>query len=477
MIRWFAHNPVAANLLMIAILLGGFLTIMFGKIPVEFFPEYEYETVRITTSLRGATPSSLEDGVTLRVEDAIQDLDGIKKIVSRSSEGRSVVNAEVEKGFDSRELLNDIKLRIDGISGLPKSAERPVIDIPKSVRNVISVVVAGNRSEVELQRQAQILRDKMLLLDGVSEIQFDSEREYEITITLDPNALKSLSLSLNDVSQAINANSLDLSAGNIKSIQGEVLVRTSAQAYSLDDYQSIPVVSKNNGGIIRLGDIATITDGFDDNKSKTRFNGKPASMLEVYRGDGESSLKISKKIREFVEEEAVNLPYGTELKVWRDRSRPLSLRLGGLLNGAVIGSILVIILLTLFLRPSVAAWVCLGIPVSFMGAVMLMPLTGATFNMISIFAFILALGIVVDDAIVTGENVYRHMGKGKKPLDAAIEGTQEVAVPVTFGVITTRRDVCSNTNDSYPYSIFLINRVKTNSACAFTFFETYQEKC
>ena len=437
MIRWFAHNPVAANLLMFAILAGGLLTLSTNKIPLEVFPEFELDVVNVVTSVRGATPASVEEGVTVRVEEAIQDLEGIKKLSSRSSEGTSSITVEVEKGHNSRELLNDIKLRVDAISTLPDNAERPVISIPKRTRSVISVVLSGNLSEKELRQLADFHRDQLLTIDGVSEVELDSARDFEISLEISPERLESLQISLQDVSNAINASSLDLSAGNIKSSQGEILVRTNAQSYSAEEYARIPIISNNNGNTILLGELATINDGFEEDITTALLNGKPAAVLDVFRTGDQNAIIIADKIKQYIAEQEQLLPAGTTISYWRDRSKTVKGRLNTLLNSAWMGGILVILLLTLFLRPSVAAWVSLGIPISFMGALLLMPHLGVTLNVVSMFAFIMALGIVVDDAIVTGENVYRHMQMGKDSLTAAVEGTEEVAIPVTFGVLTT----------------------------------------
>ena len=437
MIRWFTHNPVAANLLMFAILAGGLMSLAGNRIPLEVFPEFALEQINVSTTLRGATPESVQSGVTVRIEEAIFDLEGIKKISSRSQEGRSIVQVEVAKGTDSQELLNDIKLRIDGISTLPSDAESPVIEIPERIREVISVVISGDLPEEELRQLSEFHRDRMLALKDITKIQIDSAREFEITIEIDPNQLNALGLTFEDISLAINQSSLDLSAGNIKSEQGEYLVRTNSQAYSTQEYANIPIVSRNDGSIILLGDIAIISDGFSEDKTSKSFNGQKAAVLDVYRTGDQNSIVLAETIKDYIAEQNQVLPEGVSMSYWRDRSKVVKGRLNTLVKSAWQGGLLVILLLALFLRPAVAAWVSLGIPVSFMGAILLMPSLGVTLNVVSMFAFILALGIVVDDAIVTGENVYRHMRMGKDSLTASLDGTLEVATPVTFGVLTT----------------------------------------
>jgi len=408
MIRWFINNPVAANLLMFGIFMGGLLTLSSKQIPLEVFPEFEFEQVSITTTLRGATPKSIEQSITTRIEEAIYDLEGIKKLTSRSQENTSIVRAEVAKGFDSRDLLNEIKLRIDSLSTLPSEADKPTIKIPSRVRDVITLVIHGDISDDELRQLGDKHKEQLLAVNGVSKVEFDNPKKREITIEVKPEELDALGINFSDIKRAINRSSLDLSAGNIKSKEGEILVRTNAQASSAQEYANIAILTRNDGNIILLKDIATVSDAFDENPQKRLFNGEPAIALDVYRTGKESSIQVADLVKNYISEQQANLPNGIQMSYWRDRSKVVKGRLDTLVKSAWQGGILVILLLALFLRPSVATWVALGIPVSFMGAIILMPTLGVTLNVVSMFAFILALGIVVDDAIVTGENVYRH---------------------------------------------------------------------
>ena len=436
MISWFIRNPVAANLLMIGILIFGIFSIN-SRLPLEVFPSFELDRITVTTFFRGATPQSVEDGVTLRVEEAIYDLEGIKKINSRSAEGISTVTAEVDNNYDARELLSDIKLRVDAINTLPVDAERPVINLASRVMEVISVVVSGDIDQKELRKLGDMTRDNLLKMDGITRIDFDANTDYEIAIEISPSTLKSYNLTLAKVANAIQQGSLDLSAGNIKTANGDVLIRTDGQAYSKQEFENIPIIADGSRKAVLLKDIATINDGFEESPLIVLFNGKPAVSMSVYRTGKQSALDIAGKVRSYVDEVRDDLPQGVSIDYWRDNSVVVKNRLSTLTASAMQGGFLVLLLLTLFLRPSVAFWVCLGIPVSFMGAFMLMPYLGVTINLISLFGFILVLGIVVDDAIVTGENIYRHMRQGSDSLTAAIEGTHEVAVPVTFGILTT----------------------------------------
>jgi len=436
MIAWFAKNGVAANLLMISILISGFL-ILKTQIPLEVFPTTEARSISISVSLRGATPEDTEKGIAILVEEAVQDLDGIKQLTSRSSEGSASVRVEMDNGANAQKLLNEVKSRVDAINNFPGGAEKPVVRLAQRTREVISVVVSGPQSEKEIRQLAEGVRDDILRLEGVTQVQLDSVRPYEITIEVNQDILRQYNISLAQISQAINSSSKDLSSGNIKTSGGDVLIRSSGQAYRQDEYDNIIILTQNDGSLIRLKDIAKVKDAFSDSEFSSRFNGKNAAFIDVYRIGNQSAIDIADKVKAYLDQKSPSMPQDAELSYWRDRSVIVKNRLNTLTTNAIQGGILVLALLTLFLRPAIAFWVFIGIPVSFMGAFFLMPLMGVTLNIFSLFAFILVLGIVVDDAIVTGENIYAHMRHSENGLQAAIKGTQEVSVPVTFGILTT----------------------------------------
>ncbi len=435
MITWFARNHVAANLLMVTLLLAGLLSLR--GIPLEVFPSFESDRISVNVSLRGSTPEEVEEAIAIRIEEAVQDLEGVEEIRSTSLEGSAQVSIEVEQGYEPRELLADIKSRVDAINTFPADAEKPVISLFIHTREVISVAVSGPYSEEEIRQQAEQIRDDLLRLPGITQVKLDAVRDYEIAIEVPERNLRQYKLTLDDVAQAIARSSIDLSAGNIKTLGGDVLIRAKGQAYQRDDFESIVVKTQTNGSLIRVRDIARVRDGFEDDPMRARFNGKSAAFVDVYRVGGQSAIDVADKVKTYVAERREHLPQGYELAIWRDRSLIVEKRLQTLVNNALQGGILVMALLTLFLRPTVAIWVFVGVPVSFMGALLFMPLLGITLNIISLFGFILVLGIVVDDAIVTGENVYRHLQTAETGLEAAVNGTKEVAVPVTFGVLTT----------------------------------------
>ncbi len=435
-IAWFTRNHVAANLLMVFILAAGLYSIS-QRIPLEVFPAFEMDKVIVTVALPGATPAEAEESLAIPLEEALADIAGIKRLVSTSREGSSQVSIDIHQSYDSFRVKDEIKSRVDAINTFPSAAERPVIRKPIHQREVISVTLSGSLQELELRQLGEQVRDELLALANISRVVLESVRPYEISIEVSEQTLREYGLTLAQVSKAVEVRSLDMSGGSIKSPGGEILLRSKGQAYSGLDFGQILVRTSPDGSRLLLSDIAHIRDDFDQEPIKARFNGDPAVIIEVYRVGQQSAIQVAEQVKTYIQEKRRILPQGVAINYWRDRSRIVKARLQTLANSAMQGGILVIILLALFLRPSIAFWVTMGIPVSFMGGLALMPLLGVSLNIISLFAFIMVLGILVDDAIVTGENVYAHQQKGASPYQAAIKGTQEVAVPVTFGILTT----------------------------------------
>lgn len=436
-IAWFVRNPVAANILMVTIVLFGLYS-MWKKVPLEVFPSFDRDVVNISVPYPGATPAEVEQGVVLRIEDAISDLPGVDKLYADAAEGAARIRIEVRDGYDVTKLLNEIKTRVDGVSGLPEDSENPVVEQQIRQRDVITVVVTveGN-DEVQLRKTTEMIRDEIRNLPDITQVGMGGVRPWEINIII-PNAiLEQYGLTLASVAAAIRSSSRDIPGGSIKTAGGEILVRALGQAYRKDQFADISILSSANGTRIRLGDIAQIVDGFTEDPLYSRFDGRPAAFINVYRVGDQNAITLATTVKDYLKTRTETLPTGIELSYWRDGSKIIKARLNTLLNSATQGMALVVLLLALFLRPSLAIWVSLGIPISFMGAFIMMPELGVTMNIISMFGFILVLGIVVDDAIVTGENVYTHMKRHNDPVRAAIEGTQEIAVPVTFGVLTT----------------------------------------
>ena len=436
MIAWFAKNHVAANLLLVSILLVGLFSLS-TRIPLEVFPSFATDRINVNVSLRGATPEDVEKGISIRIEEAVQDLEGIKQISSRSSEGSSAVNIEVESGYEPREMLADIKSRVDAINTFPADAQKPVVSLATRKREVIAVTIASEYGEKETREYAEKVRDDLLQLQGVTQVELTGVRDYEIAIEVSQDKLQQYNLTISQISSAIANSSADVSAGNLKTQGGDILLRSKGQAYRKNEFENIAIKTHVDGSILRLSDIAKISDAFEETPVRTRFNGKQAAFIDVYRLGQQSAIDVAKSVRDYIDAEQVNLPVGVDLSFWDDDSQIVKNRIKTLTTSALQGGILVLALLSLFLRPSIAFWVFLGIPVSFMGAFIAMPLFGISLNIMSLFGFILVLGIVVDDAIVTGENIYSHLKTSESGEMAAIRGTQEVATPVTFGILTT----------------------------------------
>lgn len=436
MISWFTRNDVAANLLMFTIAITGLYS-LFNAIPLEFFPSFESNRISVRVALRGSSPEESERAIATRLEEAVKDLEGVEEYFSRSSEGGSTLTVRVEDGYDPRNILSDIKTRVDAISTFPANIERPVISLEQRLREVISVTIAGNLSEREIRELGEQVREDILQLDGVTQAQLTGVRDFEIAIDVDQDTLREFDLTLQQVANAISRSSLDLSGGNISAEGGEVLIRSRGQAYRQNEFEAIVLKTNADGSLLRLSDIAAVNDGFEEKAIRTRFNGNLSATVYIYSTSEQSAIEVSDKVKAYVETRRANLPQGLDILYWGDRANIIKKRINTLVSNAIQGSILVILLLSLFLRPAVAFWVFLGIPVSFLGAFISMAIMDVSLNMISLFAFIVVLGIVVDDAIVTGENVYTHLQKSDNGLEAAINGTKEVAVPVTFGVLTT----------------------------------------
>ncbi len=436
MIAWFARNDIAANLLMIIVLVCGAYALAY-ETAVEIFPTTDPETIQISVPLRGATPEDAELGLAVRLEQAVDGLEGISKITSASEEGATSVWIEVDEDADPRNVLDEVKTRVDAINTFPAEAENPVIRLAQRRFGVITVVISGAFSEAEIRLYAERVRDDLLRLEQISQVELDAVRRYEIAIEVAQDRLREFRLTLADVAAAVRGSSVDLSAGNVRTQGGDVLIRSKGQAYRRADFDNIVVKTNPDGSIIRIADIAVVQDGFQEDAIRTSFDGEFAALIQVDRVGSESALQIADAVKAYIAEQQVNLPAGMKLAYWDDDAQQLRNRLGVLGSSALQGTFLVILLLTLFLRPKIAIWVFIGIPISFLGAFSLMSLFGITLNLMSAFGFIVVLGIVVDDAIVTGESVYRRLKMGDAGIDASVNGTMDVAVPVTFGVLTT----------------------------------------
>ena len=435
MIGWFARNGVAANLILLVIVASG--VIVLTDLKQEIFPEFSLDVITIDVEYRGAAPQEVEDAICVRVEEALQGLDGIKKMTSTANDGRGLVTLEVSAGYDVRRVLDDVKTSIDAIDTFPEDIEKPVVQEITSRFQVINVAVAGEADLLTLKRMGEQVRDELTALPEISQAELLNAPPYEISIEVSEEALRQWGLTFDRVADAVRQFSVDLPGGSVKTANGEILFRTKGQAFSGEEYEKLPLLTRPDGTRIYLGDVATVIDGFEDLAVSARFDGKPAVMVKVFRVGDQNAISISAAVQAYVERASVNVPSGIDIFTWHNSARYLASRVDLLVKNALTGLVLVFVVLALFLRLRLAFWVTLGIPVSFLGAIALMPAFDVSINMISLFSFILVLGIVVDDAIVVGENILTTQARTGKGPSAAIRATHEVLVPVTFGVLTT----------------------------------------
>ncbi len=436
LIVWFAKNRVAANLLMAVIVFTG-LFVMLTMVAVESSPQYERSRLFVKFSYPGGTPVDIEKSVVTRIEEAIYDLPGITELRSTAGEGSGSVTMQTADGYEYREVMDDIQSRVDIIHSFPDELEDLEVGVMSRRFEVISVSLSGDLPETELRTLGKKVRDEIVDLPGISQVDLTGIRPFEISIEVSEQQLREYELSIADLANAVRRSSVDLPAGAIKTGDYEFLVRTKGQLYKGSDFADIVIKMRADGTSLRIGDIAKINDGFVDLPILSRFNGVPSVMIEVYRLGNQDALEISRQVKEYLDQAQDRMPPGVKITYWRDRSKYIDSRISSLIQTAIQGAVLVFILLTLFLQMELAFWVVLGIPVSVIGAFAFMPMFDVTINYTSMFAFILVLGIVVDDAIVTGENIHKHIKQGGDPTDAVIRGTQEVATAVTFGVLTT----------------------------------------
>lgn len=435
LLSWFASNHVAANLLMLLIITSGLLTIF--TIKVEFFPEFNLDVITVTVPYLGASPSDVEEGVVTRVEESIAAVDGIKRLTSTAGEGAGMIFAEVEEYADSTEVLDDIKAEVDRIITFPEETEKPIITEIMTRYEVVTIVLYGDVSEKTLKRLAEQVRDDLTAMENISQVDIAGVRPYEISIEVSEKTLRRYGLSFDQVAKAVRESSLDIPAGSVKTTGGEILVRTEGQKYFGREFERIIVLTRNDGTKVRLRDIATVKDDFEDVDLYSRFDGKPAALVKVFRVGDQGALDVADTVHRYTEEKRSSLPAGCSMATWEDQSVVLRSRIGLLTRNAYLGLALVFICLTLFLNIRLAFWTTLGIPISFLGAFWLMPRFDVSLNMISLFAFIMSLGLVVDDAIVVGENIFTYRRQGMDPMKAAIKGVREMAAPVTLAILTT----------------------------------------
>ncbi|MDC0357788.1 efflux RND transporter permease subunit [Oligoflexia bacterium] len=433
-ISWMVRNPVAANLVMLVLIVGG-LTMAFS-IKQEVFPEFNLDFVHIQVPYPGASPEEIERGIVEAIEEEVRSIDDAKEINSTAFEGGASVFVELLSGSDRNKGLQDVKSAIDRITSFPEDAERPVVSLISNRRSVVSLILFGDLEERALRDLAEKARDELLQFSDITFVEIQGTRPPEISVEIPQSRLREYNLTLDDVATEIRRAAVELPGGGVKTKGGEVLLRTDERREFGSEFRDIPIISRSDGSQVALSSIAKIVDGFRDVDTAAYYNGKPAVRLVVFRIGDQTPIEVSAQVHKYQAELEERLPPGVETAVWSDRSEVYSDRMNLLLRNASLGLVLVLAILGSFLAPRLAFWVTMGIPISFFGAFLLMPVMGVSINMISLFAFIISLGIVVDDAIVVGENIFEYRQRGLDFKDAAIKGATEVKVPVTFAILT-----------------------------------------
>jgi multidrug efflux pump subunit AcrB len=450
-IAYFANNPVAANLMMGFIIIMGILSYL--TIQRQMFPNIEINYININASYPGASPQEIEESILIKIEESIKDVTEIKKGVSRSFRNSGRISLEIDPDKNLSDVLDKIKLRVDGIPTFPAGMEPVTISQVEFQQDVIEMSLVGDLPLTQLKPIAQQIEDELLQLQNVSLVNLDVP-EDEIAIEIHPENLRKYNLSLSDVSNAISRHSANFSAGQLRTDAGFISVRIENQYYNGDEFRQIPVKVGKNGAKVLLQDIAVIKDGFTEGERYFKYSGQNAMFMSVKATKDQNMIPVAESVKAFIQQRNKTLPPGVELKTLVDMTYYLNARLDMMLKNLLQGSLMVALMLTLFLRFKLAMWVMLGLPVCFLGAVMVMPILGVSVNIISLFAFIMVLGIVVDDAIVIGESAYSEIEKSGGGVENVVKGAKKVATPATFGVLTTMAVFAPFTLSSGPESAF-----------------------
>jgi len=435
LIEWWARNSVAANLLMVGIFVSGIIG--FNSMERELDPQVRFPGLEIEVTWPGAAPQEVEEQIVARIEESVSDMDAIEWVRSTSAEGYAGVYILAEQQVDFTQFMNDVKIRVDSIASFPRDIEPPKVQQWVNRNEFIRVAVHGDMSERELKRLAEKLRREAAVLPSITVVQLFGVRREEVSVQVSEEALRRYGMSFNEVATAIRNTSINQSSGSVRTEVGTYQLKVRSQADTEAEFSDIIIRQTSDGGIIRVGDVATVVDGFEDNPILATLNGEPAVLLQVMTTETMDIVKASDSIREWIENRQETLPEGAKLTLWTDNADEFKGRMKTIGSSAAIGLALVLIFLVLTLRPIVALWVAAGIATAYAGAFVFLPSVGVSLNMLSTFAFLLVLGIVVDDAIVVGEGIHTEAHNKGGGIEAAIAGAMLVAKPVIFGVLTT----------------------------------------
>jgi multidrug efflux pump subunit AcrB len=431
-----ANNPVAANLLMLVVMVGGLASI--NNLTKEVFPTFPTERITVTVPYPGSSPEEVEAGIVRIIEEEVQDIPGVKEISSVAREGSGTVTVQMQAGTPMASALVQVKTRVDGIASFPADAEEPVVEETLARISAMYLSLYGDLDEYQLRELVEEIRDEVLQIPGISQVSLRGARDYEISIEVSDTALRRYGLSFDDVVRAVQQRSRDLPGGRLRTAVGGITLRSVGQAYSAEEFSRINLITRGDGTVLTLGDVATVRDGFEEQPVLTRLNGKPAVSLEVDRVGDQDVLAMTDNLRAYVASKRQSLPPGVELTAWADRSVILKGRINLMLKSAAQGAVLVLITLALFLNISLAFWVILGVPFSFLGALLVISLFDLTsINIFSVFGFILVLGMLVDDGIVTAESAYAQLEEEGEGVDSIVRGVRKVTIATIFGAVTT----------------------------------------
>ncbi|MDF1764218.1 MAG: efflux RND transporter permease subunit, partial [Oleibacter sp.] len=409
-ISWMARHGVAPNLLMAFLIIGGF--IMSLAIRKEFFPNTELDIILVQVVYPGATPSEMEQGVILPIENEVTTLNGIAEVNSTANQGSATVFIEITKDMDKQQAYQDVQQAVNNITTFPDGIERPLVSIAGRNIEVVELAMFGPVSQFQLKKLAEQVKIELLEAPEITKLEIKGSPPEEIHIEISQEKLESYNLSLQSVANIVGNNALEQSAGAVRTDGGDILVTLDNRLYWAREFLDLPLMSDANGVQVRLGDVATIKEGFSDTNDLVTYNGQQSIGFDIYRAEEQTPTTVAAAVYRQLDQIRPNLPLGVEIIVTDDDGKTYQERLGLLLRNAALGLLLVMVLLSIFLEYRLAFWVTMGIPTSFLGALLILPFFDISINMISMFAFIVALGIVVDDAIIAGENIYENMQKG-----------------------------------------------------------------
>ena len=434
-LAWMVRKRIAANLLMLLLLAGGLWTAL--HMQKEVFPDFQLDIVRISVNYPGASPAEVEHGILLPVEEAVRGVQGIREMTSLAREGSGRVEIELVSGLDRMKVFQDIDQAVSRIRTFPDDIEVPEVTLQTQQRDVMQVGLFGDVDVWTLRKLAERLRDRLLSEPEITQVELRRVPDYETHVEIKHDRLRKYGLTLSDVARIIEDSSQDIPAGAVETARGEILLRVKERKLVAADLARIPIIPSERGTTLTLGEIARITDGFAEEGFHSQFNQQPSVELSIYRVGKQSPLDIAAAVERVLAEIQSTLPEGVQTRIDSNRAEDYQLRLELLVENGVMAVIIVLVILAIFLELRLAFWVMMGMVTSFIGGLALLPWVGVSINMISMFAFLVVLGIVVDDAIVVGENIHEHRLRGKNAVDAAIAGVREMTLPVVFSILTS----------------------------------------